>query len=1044
MASLSAMAASKWSYAKSSGFASFPVNKKMPTGTRSPPAVVGRLRRAVASVTPMATKVEENGGPVGGPPLRSLSIGWGIALVLLSFVAFVLGAVVFAAMDPAHTNLVSLQWAGSASAAREVVGGRTSDFRSGLSWDFLLIATYTVSLVVACCLGRLIFCTSAPWRWCLFGLVATILAATLNIAQDILLLVGLNDTSGTWVFRLAATASFLKFSALLAAAPIAVGALVTAATRLITHRGTARRWEAAGELREKSSDPLFVPPPPVEWREHMRGCRPDELDRSIDRSWWARPQRDGASAHFDQNLSLPQATQERGTGICVSGGGVRSATVTLGALQGLRAAQPLNVVNELVSVSGGGYMAGGFQLALTGEKGADADGISAADVFAPGSPEEDHLRRHSSYLSDGPGQWAVALGVIFRNLLASLVVLGLFVTTVGIAIGRFYRFVPIVKGGLESLPIAPFAQPGAATPPYPGVPWAVTLGVVTVAALAVALYGFELFWAAMKGKRPMPVVRLAIAATWGAILVLTVGIVIPALVWVSSWVTYEIGFTSRPGVAVGSLSVIVSFVGALAATLWRSKQRVGSLFSSGTRAVKSVLPNSMVQMIIIWIALVVLTLAVFLAAGWVATSGLDDSWWALAVVIPLALLAVFLDQTSMSLHPFYRRRLASAFAVRRRCEGGIAMAEPYEYSEGTPLSAYGKKRPDFPRVAFAAAANLTGQDRTPPGRRSVSFALGADYVGGPQVGWVRSDYLEALSSQVVSHDLTVEAAVAISGAAFASAMGGQTRFYELFLSLVNLRLGAWLPNPYFVALKAAHPNDWTVPGLPRIRRLDYFGREILGVHRSTARMLLCTDGGHYDNLGLVELLRRKCAYIYCFDASGASPPLAGTLAEAITLAREELGVEILLNEPYTLVAGGGTAIDPQGPLATLNGRLSATSVITATIQYPKGEQGQPADGLLIFAQVNLTPDIPYEILDFTRPDPGFPNDGTADQWFDASRFDAYQRLGLYLGSEVAKTRGVLKWLNVKASPSASADRAPRASGGPKRAGFRRPRVQDTT
>ena len=209
-------------------------------------------------------------------------------------------------------------------------------------------------------------------------------------------------------------------------------------------------------------------------------------------------------------------------------------------------------------------------------------------------------------------------------------------------------------------------------------------------------------------------------------------------------------------------------------------------------------------------------------------------------------------------------------------------------------------------------------------------------------------------------------------------------------------------------------------------------------------MLLCTDGGHYDNLGLVELLRRKCAYVYCFDASGASPPLAGTLAQAITLAREELGVEIVLKEPYTLVAGGGKAIDPQGPLATLNGTLSATSVITATIHYPKWNEDELADGLLIFAQANLTPDIPYEILDFTRPDPGFPNDGTADQWFDASRFDAYQRLGLYLGSEVAKTRGVLKWLNVKASPSASADRAPRASGGPKRAGFRRPRVQDTT
>ena len=57
-------------------------------------------------------------------------------------------------------------------------------------------------------------------------------------------------------------------------------------------------------------------------------------------------------------------------------------------------------------------------------------------------------------------------------------------------------------------------------------------------------------------------------------------------------------------------------------------------------------------------------------------------------------------------------------------------------------------------------------------------------------------------------------------------------------------------------------------------------------------MLLCTDGGHYDNLGLVELLRRRCKLIYCIDASGAALPLADALAGAITLAREELGVEI--------------------------------------------------------------------------------------------------------------------------------------------------------
>jgi len=134
----------------------------------------------------------------------------------------------------------------------------------------------------------------------------------------------------------------------------------------------------------------------------------------------------------------------------------------------------------------------------------------------------------------------------------------------------------------------------------------------------------------------------------------------------------------------------------------------------------------------------------------------------------------------------------------------------------------------------------------------VSFTFGGDYIGGPQAGWVRTDFLEELASARIRQDLTVEAAIAISGAAFASAMGSKSSFYEVFLALSNARLGAWLPRPvgYFVALKLQHLDDWTIPGLPATRRLSYFAREIFGIHPGTGRMLLCTDGGHYDNLGL--------------------------------------------------------------------------------------------------------------------------------------------------------------------------------------------------
>lgn len=84
-------------------------------------------------------------------------------------------------------------------------------------------------------------------------------------------------------------------------------------------------------------------------------------------------------------------------------------------------------------------------------------------------------------------------------------------------------------------------------------------------------------------------------------------------------------------------------------------------------------------------------------------------------------------------------------------------------------------------------------------------------------------------------------------------------------------------------------------GLPSRRRRSYWAREVLGLHPSTNPLVLCTDGGHYENLGLVELLRHRCRLIFCVDATGDTPPLARTLAQAIAIAREELGVSIELS-----------------------------------------------------------------------------------------------------------------------------------------------------
>ncbi len=985
--------------------------------------------------------MSESDGSPGSPPqpdgtTLSVASGWG--LVALSIALIGAGIAVFAICVPKGIDLVRLQWAGSAAVARNLVGERVSAYRNGLWSDVALIVGLPVGLVVACFLGRRVFWTSGPLRWALVGYAAAAIAGATNLVQDVLLYLPLRSghITGVWIFRIAEAASFIKFTAFLVVAPIGLVALTTALWRLLTHRRVAATWGEVG-----AND--IIPPPPIEvvpgWA-HPAGegatvaseqwglGRKRELDAAIDRSWWE--DRSSPPTHFTQDSQWPGGDEDA-VAICLSGGGIRSATVALGALQSMRAADPsmLSKVDRIVSVSGGGYTNGALQLALTPPGGrevgpADRDAATASDVFAAGSPEEDHLRRHSSYLSDGLGQWLVALGVLLRNLLASFLVIGLTVATAGLAVGAFYRDVPMVRGairlldshptrrivsepvkGLASLRTRFLAPARMLAPAYPSIPWGVRLGVGAAIAVFVLLYFAELVRWSIAGSRPATMARLSAIAGLAVAVVAIVGLGLPALVWVSSWATWH-GVSSKPMVAASGATGGLSYLATLAAALWRNKKLVSAVpgdVAKGEKVVAGVLPTSMAQRIVMWLALLLLIVAALIVASWVATSGLVHSWWALVILVPLLSLAVLLDQTSMSLHPFYRRRLASAFAVRRRNgPNGIPVAAPYSYDELTRLSTYGKRRTGWPQVTFAASANLTGQSRTPPGRRTVSYTLSSDYVGGPQVGWVKTSVLEGRVSPAIARDLTVEAAVAISGAAFASAMGSQTRDYELFLALTNARLGAWLPNPRFVALKNQRREDWTVPGLPRIRGLAYFAREIFGIHSDQSRLLLCTDGGHYDNLGLVETLRHHPARIYCFDASGASDPMSDTLAGALMLAREELGVEIELDDPNQLVAGSGPPLDPAGPFSKLNPRLAIDNVITGTITYQATPtHPTPPPGRLVFAQAKLTGDLPYDVLEFTQDDPGFPNDSTADQWFDCNRFDAYKALGSVLGGKAA-------------------------------------------
>ncbi|MFI6444000.1 hypothetical protein [Kitasatospora sp. NPDC050543] len=957
----------------------------------------------------------------------------GALLVPAALVPLTVGAVVFARLAPAVDD-VGLQLAGSRAAAQQVVGTAAGDFRAALHADYFLLAGYTLTLAAGGLLGAYVFTQHRKRRvaWAAAG--AAVLAGACDVVENVLLQQGLDHLAAgpDLPFALATALATVKWLLLGVAVPVALVCLtvtLTRAGRAVLHglrRGDALPAAApqgqagrdgqdgqegdGGPAGQDPQAPEVVPPWPVAVAHGERwppGARPHgPLERE---------------ARWRNGALVPPGRGDAELGFCVSGGGIRSACVSLGALQALR--PWLLRARYLVSVSGGGYTVGAMQLALSGS--APGSGVKApidaaltsAEVLEPGSPEEDHLRRHSKYLADGTAQWLVALGVLLRGLLAGMALLLATVLVTGLALSWAYHLVPLTA--LDPLAAVGLRTPADATLPAldfrrPAVLAVLALLVCAVAGWLLWLLAFTtLGW---KHKLPRTL-RAVFQGSIGLALLLVAGVVVvPSIAWVAVRLQQglEVG-APQTGAGV-SLTVLVSYAAVLLGTLWRGRQRVGhgvaglrAALSGSPQLTRAAVSTGIAQYLVVWAVLTLLAVVSLLALGWAIATG--RSWPVGAqITLPamLGLVGLNLDQTWLSLHPFYRLRLASAFAVRRATEpDGERLARPYDFAaEQTSLSWYGRRHDGFPQVIFAAAANLSGSDRTPPGRHAVSLTLSHDYVGGPDIGYAKTSCLEERTRRHIARDLTVQSAMAVSGAAFSSAMGRQARAFQRLFAVTNARLGTWLPNPAALATLWKPGRDWRFASQPAVRRLPYLLRELCGRYPMDDRFLLATDGGHYENLGLVELLRQGVRTAVCIDASGDTPPFATTLAQAITLAQEELGITITLHHPEALTPGSADpATAPASLLAQLGARLSASAVITGDILYPRELEidGRPCGrhGTLVVARASLTADMPYQLHSYAVSHPVFPRDSTSDQWFDHSQFDAYQSLGQYLGERAA-------------------------------------------
>lgn len=292
----------------------------------------------------------------------------------------------------------------------------------------------------------------------------------------------------------------------------------------------------------------------------------------------------------------------------------------------------------------------------------------------------------------------------------------------------------------------------------------------------------------------------------------------------------------------------------------------------------------------------------------------------------------------------------------------------------------GHHRPIAPPPAVQVHS-LPEADPSKRGRNAEFFLFSKHFVGSTSTGYASSTAMAKAEGQ-----LDLAAAAAISGAAISSSMG-RTSLGLLgpTLALLNLRLGFWLPNPSGIALGKRPPRrSWE-----DILRL-YLLAEATGQLRSDSSRVYITDGGHIDNIGLYQLLKRRCKLIIVVDAEADAGMNFGAFTDVQRFARIDLGVRISLD--WRPVRDAALARDAnRTKIVPPESDLHLRHFAVGKILY----ENDPVEGILVYVKASVTGDEPDYVLDYERRYPLFPHESTSDQFFSEEQMEAYRALGFH-------------------------------------------------
>ncbi len=754
--------------------------------------------------------------------------------------------------------------------------------------------------------------------------------------------------------------------------------------------------------------------------------------------------RDRHNAHSSKKIAEDNAATEPSTaleltGITCSGGGIRSASFCLGVLQGLQYKKTLDRMDYLSTVSGGGYI--GTTLTI---------GMSSHGEFPFGrldqenreTPEVRHLRDNSRYLlQNGLPSLVTAVAIYLRGIMMNmLVMLPLLFCAAGVLLWLNPDTKELVTNRFLWLDLTGLF--GQSRLPFTILTLLLLTGLLIFYAVLVSVFPIK----PIGDRRKAAIFAGVIFALALLVIFLEVHAALLRLAFESQ------GLIKSPGPADPGKGKFFEFVFNKAKTfvlyvspfvllvlpfLKRliSKATTGESASWGDFARK--LASRVVLLFAASIVPVVLWLGMMQLAYWGteisqcpgAGTALEcarkeivrGGWphapaflqWYFAktayyhgafLSFVLAAVAFFLfwpilSVNSNSLHQLYRDRLGQAFLITRKSRAGSN--DEIDYADDFLLSKINPEK--GPYHLINTALNLPGSKfANRRGRNADFFLFSHGHIGSEATG-----YVDTKSAESIVDGLNIGTAMAISGAAAAPNMGmASIRPLSPTIALLNVRLGRWMRHPLDIVLRKAklkeaeEPQFWRIPR-PQHLLYEAFSKTGLSVERLDGKRIrtqrgfvFLTDGGHIDNLGIYELLRRRCKLIIAIDGEADPDFDSGSLVQVERFARIDLNVIIRMNwEPIGIRTQAVTNEIKTGQLKNQPG----PHVALGSISYPPLTAGGDREtGAIIYIKASLSGDESDYVIAYKKANPDFPHETTLDQLFSEEQFEAYRALGEHI------------------------------------------------